>query len=105
MRLFGSPRLFALIGLIAFCAFTGDIVADSISDMCCAHCTSQQSDLSPEKAPCSHCSCAAHNGSAIASSYAINIGGVLDGSHFLLAIEQAAPEGIPPAIDHPPQLA
>jgi hypothetical protein len=107
MRFFGSTRLFALAGLIAFCALGGDIVADSMSDACCEQCTSQtsQSDSHNEKSPCSSCSCAVHNGSAIASNSAVHIGAALDGSLFFLTIEASAPDPIPPAIDHPPQLA
>jgi len=107
MRLLGSTRLLALTGLIAFCAFGGDLVVDSIGDACSKYCTSQssESDSQHEKAPCSHCSCAVHNGSVIASSDAMQVSGAQDGSRFLPTIEPLAPEGLPPAIDHPPQLA
>ena len=107
MRLFRASRLFTLTGLIAFCAFTGDLVTDSISEACCEQHSSQTSpaDRSHEKAPCSSCSCAVHNGSAIASTNAVHVVGAQYGSHFLFAIDPSAPEAIPPAIDHPPQLA
>jgi hypothetical protein len=102
-----KSRLFALTGLIAFCAFTGDMVADSIADACSDHCLSQtsQSNSQNEKAPCSHCSCCVHGGSAIVSSGVLRISGPLQSSVFVLAIERSAPEGLRPAIDHPPQLA
>jgi hypothetical protein len=100
-------RLFALTGLIAFCAFAGDMVADSIADACSEHCMSQtsESDSQQEKEPCSHCSCCVHGGSAIVSSSALQISGALQPSVFVPALEHSAPNGIPPAIDHPPQLA
>ena len=107
MRLHASSRLFAVIGAIAFCAFAGDIIGDAISDACCKECTSQSSqpDSHPEKSPCASCSCAVHNGSAIASSNAIQVAGAPDASLVPPAIEPRAPDGVPPAIDHPPQLA
>jgi hypothetical protein len=107
MRLLGSSQLFALTGLIAFCAFAGDMVADSIADACGDHCISQtsQSDSQHEKAPCSHCSCCVHGGSAIVSSSPLQISGALQSSIFVPAIERSSFEGLRPAIDHPPQLA
>jgi len=107
MRFLASSRLFAVIGAIAFCAFTGDIIGDAISDACCKECASQssQSDSQQEKSPCASCSCAVHNGSAIASSNAVQVTWTRDGSFVLPATEPPAPDGVPPAIDHPPQLA
>ena len=100
-------RLYVLTGLFALFAFGGDIIADSLADLRGDHCVSEssQSDSQHEKAPCSHCSCAVHNGSVIASSDAMQVSGAQDGSRFLPTIEPLAPEGLPPAIDHPPQLA
>jgi H+/Cl- antiporter ClcA len=100
-------RLFALIGTVVFCAFAGDIVADSIADLRGDHCTSQcsESDQQHEKAPCSHCSCAVHNGTVITSTAAVHITGVLQVSIFFPASDQSTPTGLPAAIDHPPQLA
>jgi hypothetical protein len=107
MPLLGSTRLFALTGLIALCAFTGDMLADSIGEACSDHCMSQtsQSDSQHEKTPCSHCSCCVHGGNAIVSSSALQISGVLQPSIFVPALECSVPDGIAPAIDHPPQLA
>jgi hypothetical protein len=102
-----TSRLFALAGLIALCAFTGDIVADSIADLRGDHCVSQtsQSDSHHEKAPCSHCSCAVHNGSVITSAATVLIHNGFQAALFFAAAEQSAPTGLPAAIDHPPQLA
>jgi hypothetical protein len=101
-----TSRLFALIGVLVFCAFTGDIVADSIADLRGDHCVSQssQSDSHHEKAPCSHCSCAVHNGTVITSTATVHINSAFEVSVFLAAGEQSAPAGLPAAIDHPPQL-
>jgi hypothetical protein len=107
MRLLRTSRLFALAGLIALCAFTGDIVADSIADLRGDHCVSQtsQSDSHHEKAPCSHCLCAVHNGTVISSTAAVHITGAFQVSIFFRASDQFASTGLPAAIDHPPQLA
>jgi len=107
MRFPGTPRLFALTGLIALCAFAGDVVADSIADLRGDHCVCQssQSDSHHEKTPCSHCSCAVHNGTAITSTLTVDIVGAFPASVFYPTGEQSAPDGLPAAIDHPPQLA
>jgi hypothetical protein len=107
MRSLRTSRLFALTGLIALCAFASDIVADSIADLRGDHCVCQssQSDSHDEKMPSSHCSCAVHNGTVIASTLAVDVIGAFLASAFLPASEQSAPDGLPAAIDHPPQLA
>jgi hypothetical protein len=107
MQAIRISRLFAVIGIAVFCAFAGDIVADSIADLRGEHCTSQCSQSEPqhEKAPCSHCSCAVHIGTVITSTAAIQIIGALQVCIFFAASEQSALTGSPAAIDHPPQLA
>jgi hypothetical protein len=107
MRFAGTSRLFALTGLFALCAFAGDIVADSIADLRGDHCVSQssQSDSQHDKGPCTHCSCAVHNGTVITSTLAVDVVGAFLTSGFFPTGEQSAPDGIPAAIDHPPQLA
>jgi|SRR5689334_5607455 hypothetical protein len=101
-----TSRLFALTGLFALCAFAGDIVVDSIADLRGDHCVSQSSqDSQQEKVPCGHCSCAVHNGNVIASIFVVDVTGAFAASVFLPADEQSWPDGLPAAIDHPPQLA
>src|SRR5262245_6805391 len=97
-------RLFAAFALFAF---AGDIVADSIADLQGDHCVSEssQSDSQHEKTPCSHCSCAVHNGSAVAFSDSVNVADVSGISLFTVSRDESAPVGVPAAIDHPPQLA
>jgi hypothetical protein len=107
MRFAGTSRLLALTSLIGLCAFTGDIIADSIADLRGDHCVSQSSqpDSQHDKSPCAHCSCAIHNGTVITSTIAVDISGVFGASVFFATSEQSAPDGLPAAIDHPPQLA
>jgi hypothetical protein len=107
MRFAGRSRLLALTSLIGLCAFTGDIIADSIADLRGDHCVSQSSqpDSQHDKSPCAHCSCAVHNGTVITSTVAVDISGAFGASIFFSTSEQSAPDGLPAAIDHPPQLA
>src|ERR1043166_8871609 len=107
MRAIRTSRLFALIGIVVFCLFAGDIVADSIAELCSDHCTSQcsQSDPQHEKAPCAHCSCAVHNGSVIAANNGVHISAEVRPSVFILISDESARVGPPAAIDQPPQLA
>jgi hypothetical protein len=87
--------------------FGGDIVADSIADARGDHCVSQssQSDSHHEKTPCSHCSCAVHNATVIAANNGVHVSADFQVSAFVQTSDQSAPAGLPPAIDHPPQLA
>jgi len=75
MRFTGRSRLLALTGLIALCAFTGDIIADSIADLRGDHCICQgsQPNSQHEKAPCERCSCAVHNGTVITSTLTVDV--------------------------------
>jgi hypothetical protein len=107
MHFAGRSRLLALTGLIGLCAFAGDIIADSFADLRGDHCVSQssQADSQHEKSPCAHCSCAVHNGTVITSTVAVDISGAFGASDLFSTSEQSAPDGLPAAIDHPPQLA
>ena len=107
MRFAGPSRLLALTSLIGLCAFAGDIIADSIADLRGDHCVSQSSqpDSQHDKSPCAHCSCAVHNGTVITSTVAVDISAAFGASVFVSTSEQSAPDGLPAAIDHPPQLA
>src|ERR1043166_7773328 len=99
MNIARKSRFLALAGVVVFCAFAGDIVADSIADLRGDHCTSQtsQSDSHHEKAPCSHCSCAVHNGTVIASSVTVHVNGAFHASVFFPTGEQSAPTRLPAA--------
>jgi hypothetical protein len=102
-----TSRLFAGIGVAVFCAFAGDIVADSIVDAQCEHCAGQTCpvDSHHEKTPCSHCSCAVHNGSVIAANNGVHVSADVQPSVFILISDESVRVGPPAAIDHPPQLA
>lgn len=105
---FLARRLFLrLLAAFALFALTGDIVADSVADLRGDHCVSQssESDSHHDKGPCSHCSCAVHNGSAVVFCDAINVADGSGGSPLGAGREQSTPVGVPSAIDHPPQLA
>jgi hypothetical protein len=107
MSLLRTSRLHLLAAFVALFAFGGDIVADSIDDARGEHCTSQTcpSDTHHEKTPCSHCSCAVHNGSLIAGNDAVQLSDNFQASAFFLTSDESALVGLPAAIDHPPQLA
>jgi hypothetical protein len=103
-----ASRLFLrLLAAFALFAFASDIVADSLADVCGDHCVSEssQSGSHQEKSPCAHCSCAVHNGSAVAFSDALNVADASGASLFAVSRNESASVGVPAAIDHPPQLA
>jgi len=107
VNLLGISRLRLLTGLVVLFAFGGDIVADSIVDSLGEHCAAQTcpSDSHHEKTPCSHCSCAVHNGSVIAANNGVHVSADVQPSVFILIGDELAQVGPPAAIDHPPQLA
>ena len=107
MNLLRSSRLRLLAALLVLFAFGGDIVADSIVDALGEHCAAQTcpSDSHHEKTPCSHCSCAIHNGSVIAGNNGVHVSADVQPSAFILIGDESARIGPPAAIDHPPQLA
>jgi hypothetical protein len=103
-------RISEITRVVAFSAlliFAGDVIADSIADACGDHCISQssQSDSHHEKTPCSHCSCAIHNGAVVASTATAHVMGGFEALTFFLTSDASAPTQLPASIDHPPQLA
>ena len=103
-------RISKITRVVAFSAvliFAADIVADSIADLRGDHCICQgsQPNSQHEKAPCERCSCAVHNGNVITSTLTVDVIGAFPASVFYPTSEQSAPDGLPAAIDHPPQLA
>lgn len=98
-----TSRYYLLTGLLTLLAFTGDIVADAVAELRCDHCVSACSHN--EKVPCSHCSCAVHNGSVVASDNSVHIFRPSALSFFIGTEDQSAATGVPVAIDHPPELA
>ena len=106
MRLLRTSRAHLLAGLVVLFAFGGDIVADSIVDARGGHCAAETcpADSHHEKAPCSHCSCAVHNGSVIAANNGVRVGADVQPSVFILISDESVQVGPRAAIDHPPQL-
>src|SRR5215475_14541715 len=107
MSLLRTSRLRLLGALFVLFAFGGDIIADSIVDALAEHCAAQTcpADSHHEKTPCSHCSCAVHNGSVIAGNNGVHVSADVQPSVFILISDESARVGPPAAIDHPPQLA
>ena len=107
MSLLRTSRLRLLAGLVVLFAFGGDIVADSIVDARGEHCAAETcpADSDHEKAPCSHCSCAVHNGGVIAANNGVHVSADVQPSVFILIRDETVQVGPPAAIDHPPQLA
>ena len=107
MSLLRSSRPRLLAAFLVLFAFGGDIVADSIVDALGEHCAAQTcpTDSHQEKTPCSHCSCAVHNGSVIAANNGVHVSADVQPSVFILISDESARVGPPAAIDHPPQLA
>jgi hypothetical protein len=107
MSLLRTSRLHLLVAFVALFGFSGDIVADSIIDARGEHCAAQTcpSDSGHEKTPCSHCSCAVHNGTFIAANSGVHVSDGFEAFAFVLTSDQVAPVGLAAAIDHPPQLS
>jgi hypothetical protein len=107
MSLVRTSRIRLIAAFLVLFAFGGDIVADSIVDALGEHCTAQTSptDSHHEKTPCSHCSCAVHNGSVIAGNNGVHVSADTQLAVFILTGDQSSRVGPPAAIDHPPQLA
>ena len=107
MSLLRTSRLRLLAALFVLFAFGGDIVADSIVDALGEHCSAQTcpTDSHHEKTPCSHCSCAVHNGSVIAGNNSVQLSADIQPSAYIVTHDESAQVGPPAAIDHPPQLA
>ncbi len=93
--------------VFALFTFAGDIVADSVGDARGEHCVAQTcpSDSHHDTTPCSHCSCAVHNGTVITTNHAVIVRDDFKAFSFVLTGDESAPPGVPGAIDHPPQLA
>jgi len=107
MKLQHSNVFLRVLALLAMLLFTGDLVADTMADMCQGHCDSQTSQSAPcnDKAPCSHCSCGAHTGAVVISDFAMNLGGDLQPANLLRGDDEGTPSKLAGSIDHPPQLA
>jgi hypothetical protein len=99
----GFLRVLALFALLLF---VGDLMADSMEELCESRCAaeSSQSSSSHEKAPC-HCTCAGHIGAVIATDFAMRLGGDQKPASDMPGADEATPPRLAASIDHPPQLA
>lgn len=106
MNIARKSRLLAFAGIVVFCAFAGDIIADSIADTREGHCISEtsRSDSQHEKAPCSHCSCAIHVGTVIVADSSVRLIRAMQPGILLCAGDDSMPPPQAASIDHPPQL-
>lgn len=107
MKLTHGKGLLRVLALLALLLFAGDLVADAVSDMSQEHCDLQTSQSAPchDKAPCSHCACAAHTGAVVIGDFAMNLSSDLPSAMLLPGADEATPPPLAASIDHPPQLA
>jgi hypothetical protein len=106
MKLTHSKGFLRVLALLALLLFVGDLMADSVAELCELRCASEtsQSSSSHEKAPC-HCTCAGHIGAVIATDFAMRLGSDLQPGSSLPGADEATPPRLAASIDHPPQLA
>lgn len=106
MRSLDKPGFLRVLASLAMLLFVGDLLADSVAEVCEMRCASESSQSTPcdEKAPC-QCICATHTGAVIATDFAISVAGNLDLATFLGSENAAMPPRLAASIDHPPQLA
>jgi hypothetical protein len=106
MRLLHGKRFLRILALFSMLLFVGDLMADSVTELCETSCAPEtsQSSSSHEKAPC-QCICAGHIGAVIATDFAMPLGGDLQPASYLPGTDEATPPRFAASIDHPPQLA
>ena len=99
----GVGRVLALVALLLF---AGDVMADSVGELCQTPCPAEMSESGscPDKAPC-HCACAGHIGAVIAVDFAMQLDGDFRPAGFLDARDESRPRRLAAAIDHPPELS
>ena len=95
-----------ILAFVAMLLFVGDLIADSVTEVCEMRCAAETSQSSPnqEKAPC-QCICAAHIGAVIATDFAVPLGTDVHPTRFLPGQDEGRPHRIAASIDHPPQLS
>jgi hypothetical protein len=106
VKLLHGKKFVRVLALFALLLFAGDIMADSVAELCEMRCASEgsQSSSSPEKVPC-HCTCAAHIGAVIVTDFAMRLVGELEPANYLPGADEGTPLRLAASIDHPPQLA
>lgn len=95
-----------VLAALAILIFIGDLLADSVAEVCENRCAAESSQSAPDhdKGPC-QCICAAHIGAVIASDFAISLGADVHPTGFLPGGNEGRPSRLAASIDHPPQLS
>lgn len=106
MKVLHGQGFLRVIALLAMLLFAGDLMAESVVELCETRCAAESSQTAPshEKAPC-HCTCAGHIGAVIATDFAMQLGGDLQPASSLPSADETTPPRLAASIDHPPQLA
>jgi hypothetical protein len=96
-------RVFAFLAVLLF---VGDLLAESVAEVCEMRCAAETSRSSPDhdKAPC-QCICAAHIGAVIVTDFAMPLGADVHPTSFLPGKDEGRPPRLAASIDHPPQLS
>jgi len=102
----GLSWLIRAVAAFALLLFVGDIVVDAAADLCGDHCVSQsaQEGSDHEKGPCSHCSCATHNGAVVVTDDNLRLSDCLQVERLLPPNALRRMPKLAVSIDHPPQL-
>jgi len=106
MSLLHRTGFLRVLAFLAALLFVGDLLADSVAEICEMRCAAESSQSTPcdEKAPC-QCICATHIGAVIATDFAMHLGSDLQPASSLPGADAATPPRLAASIDHPPQLA
>jgi hypothetical protein len=106
MKLANNNGLLRILAVLAMLLFMGDLVADSVAEICEMRCAAESSQSTPcdEKGPC-QCICATHIGAVIATDFAMHLGSDLQPESFLPGADAVTPPRLAVSIDHPPQLS
>ena len=95
-----------VLAFLAMLLFVGDLLADSVAEVCEMRCAAETSQSSPDhdKAPC-QCICAAHIGAVIVTDFAMPLGTDVHPTSFVPSKDEGRPPRLTASIDHPPQLS
>jgi hypothetical protein len=101
------PKIWRLIGLFALLMFTGDLVADSLCDVCGRCSSSETSSQGPahNQGGCAQCSCALQIGAVIVCD--TSVVPIFSGVESLniSSLDEKVPLSEPASIKHPPRFA
>jgi len=99
-------RFLRVVAFLSVLLFAGDLLADSVAEICEARCAAESSQTAPcpEKGPC-QCICATHVGAVIATDFAVDLGSDLPRASYVAMPDEGTPPRLSASIDHPPQLA